>query len=235
MIYPVKKVYITQEWGVNPDVYSRFGFKGHNGVDFRIFDENGNKSSTGKLYSPHSGIVKEAYFDGDGYGHYYKIENDKEGSILAHNSELFFKVGDEVKEGQHIGTTGNTGWSTGPHLHWGYYRFPRDRQNGYGGTINQLPFLNGEGEDMIEVPKEDFEKLVTKSNKYDKFVAMGYSSPDDIERLEIDKETCELWKREHICDINDTTDKNRTITGEKEYIYDGSGKLIKERSYEVKR
>lgn len=27
MNYPVKKVHITQEWGVNGDVYYRFGFK----------------------------------------------------------------------------------------------------------------------------------------------------------------------------------------------------------------
>jgi len=57
--------------------------------------------------------------------------------------------------------------------------------------------------DMVEVDSQKFEELVTKATKFDKFVAMGYSSPDDIERLEIDKKTLEDWKRFHICQIKE--------------------------------
>lgn len=141
--YPVKKVHITQKWGVNGDVYSRFGFKGHNGVDFRIFDENGSRSTYGKSYAPHHGKVIEARLDANGYGWYVKIENDKEGSILAHHKVLHVEKGDKVKQGDLIGTTDNTGWSTGSHLHWGYFTKPRDRNNGYGGTINPIPIIEG--------------------------------------------------------------------------------------------
>lgn len=147
MIYPVKKVFITQEWGVNKDIYSRFGYLGHNGVDFRIYDSNGIKAQNGELIAPHDGKIIEARFDKDGYGWYYKIENDIEGSILGHNDELFLTAGSTVKQGQVIGRTGNTGFSTAPHVHWGYYRFPRNKQNGYGGTINQIPLMEG-NEDM---------------------------------------------------------------------------------------
>lgn len=154
MRHPVRKVYITQPWGVNEERYKRFGYKGHNGVDYRIFDNNGNRATTGDLLAPHKGTIKEKAFDANGYGWYYKIENDVEGSILAHNSVLPLNVGDNVIEGQVIGKTGNTGWSTAPHLHWGYYRFPRNRQNGYGGTINQIPLLeNEEGENMSDTYK----------------------------------------------------------------------------------
>lgn len=184
MIYPVKKIFITQKWGVNQAIYSRFGFKGHNGIDLRIYNDDGIKASEGELISPHHGKVIEATFDADGYGWYYKIENDKEGSILGHNTKLFLKVGDTVEEGQVIGITGNTGWSTAPHVHWGYYTFPRDRQNGYGGTINQVPLIDEENmSNTIEIPIDTFEELVTKSSKYDAFVNAGYSDPEEITKI----------------------------------------------------
>lgn len=42
-------------------------------------------------------------------------------SIFLHMSRIDVKEGDVVKAGQVIGTLGNTGASTGPHLHWGLY------------------------------------------------------------------------------------------------------------------
>lgn len=40
-------------------------------------------------------------------------------SIYAHMSKLEVKTGQEVKQGQVIGQMGTTGFSTGPHLHYG--------------------------------------------------------------------------------------------------------------------
>jgi murein DD-endopeptidase MepM/ murein hydrolase activator NlpD len=42
-------------------------------------------------------------------------------SIFLHMSRINVQVGDRVQAGQTIGTLGNTGASTGPHLHWGLY------------------------------------------------------------------------------------------------------------------
>lgn len=39
-------------------------------------------------------------------------------TLLAHLSQVIVNVGDEVVAGQVVGYSGNTGVSTGPHLHW---------------------------------------------------------------------------------------------------------------------
>ncbi len=198
MRYPVNKVYITQKWGVNASTYARFGYKGHNGQDYRIFDEDGNKAISGNVYAPHSGYVIEAANDADGYGLYLKIENDEEGSILGHNKQLLVKVGDYVSEGQLIAYSDNTGWSTGAHVHWGYYRKPRNKANGYGGTIDPTPYIKPENKPIggqMEIDKKLFEELVGKSTKYDEFVNAGYSDPkavsEEIEKLKKSKKNLE--------------------------------------------
>jgi murein DD-endopeptidase MepM/ murein hydrolase activator NlpD len=125
---------LTQGFGENPASYAKFNMKGHNGLDY------GLPSGT-DVVAPHSGKVIEVAYDEFGYGNYIKIENDKEGSVLAHLQESLVSIGTVVSEGQLIAHSDNTGNSTGPHLHWGYYTFPRNRQNGYAGFIDQLPLI----------------------------------------------------------------------------------------------
>jgi hypothetical protein len=53
------------------------------------------------------------------YGLYVVIEHSGGKSTLyAHMSKIMVKVGDKVTKGQIIGLSGNTGFSTGPHLHF---------------------------------------------------------------------------------------------------------------------
>jgi len=64
----------------------------------------------------------EVIYAGDGlrgYGNVVILRHDrKTSSLYAHNSELKVKQGDQVKQGTLIALLGNTGHSTGPHVHF---------------------------------------------------------------------------------------------------------------------
>jgi murein DD-endopeptidase MepM/ murein hydrolase activator NlpD len=64
----------------------------------------------------------EVIYAGDGlrgYGNVVILRHDKKtSSLYAHNSELKVKQGDQVKQGSLIALLGNTGHSTGPHVHF---------------------------------------------------------------------------------------------------------------------
>jgi murein DD-endopeptidase MepM/ murein hydrolase activator NlpD len=64
----------------------------------------------------------EVIYAGDGlrgYGNVVILRHDrKTSSLYAHNSELKVKVGDQVKQGTVVSLLGNTGHSTGPHVHF---------------------------------------------------------------------------------------------------------------------
>ena len=67
-----------------------------------------------------NGKVDNVLYSRIGYGNRIVIKNSHGYEILyAHLSEsIYVKVGQKVKKGQLIATTGNTGLSTGPHLHY---------------------------------------------------------------------------------------------------------------------
>ena len=84
--------------------------KYHTGIDIAANEGTIIKSST-------DGKIVLASCDGD-YGNHYKIEKDNITIIYAHCKKLYCKEGVDVKQGQEIAEVGNTGNSTGPHLHF---------------------------------------------------------------------------------------------------------------------
>ncbi len=81
----------------------------HRGVDIAV--------PTGtKVYATHDGTVTTATYDSY-YGNYVVIEKDGYTTKYAHMDSLSVSAGQEVTKGTVIGTTGNTGSSTGSHLH----------------------------------------------------------------------------------------------------------------------
>ncbi|MDE0084499.1 MAG: M23 family metallopeptidase [Candidatus Poribacteria bacterium] len=83
----------------------------HEGIDFR--------ASTGtRVYASKTGKVTYASRKG-GYGKTVSIQHEDDYSTsYGHLSRIYVSVGDFVRQGQVIGLVGNTGISTGPHLHF---------------------------------------------------------------------------------------------------------------------
>lgn len=81
----------------------------HRGVDIAV--------PTGTtVYAAHDGTVTAAAYDSH-YGNYVAIEIDGYTTKYAHMNSISVSAGQTVKKGAVIGTTGNTGSSTGSHLH----------------------------------------------------------------------------------------------------------------------
>lgn len=103
----------TQHYGERPDAYAQFGLRGHNGIDFAA-------AGGTPVLACAAGIVAWADTDPAGYGEYIRIWHPalRVHSLYAHLSARLVNKDDAVRQGQTIGRTGNSGNSTGPHLHW---------------------------------------------------------------------------------------------------------------------
>ena len=102
---------------------------------------NGNDFATPvgtPLVSMSRGTVIFAGPDG-AFGNKVEIEYwDGTVSFYAHMNSISVTVGQQVGSGEQVGTTGNTGRSTGPHLHL-------EIHPGGGGAVNPAPWLQARG------------------------------------------------------------------------------------------
>ena len=126
-----RKISITSPYGTR--MHPIFGAsKFHNGIDLAANYEN--------VYSVLDGILTETGWDNNGGGNYIKVNHfNRFETAYLHLSEIYYRVGDFVKAGFIIAKSGNSGNSTGPHLHFSVKEF--------GQNINPTHFLN----DLIKV------------------------------------------------------------------------------------
>ncbi|WP_306340522.1 M23 family metallopeptidase [Streptomyces sp. AS13] len=127
---PVKKYTLTASYGTGG---ARWAAK-HSGQDFAV-------PIGTKVTAAHTGTVVKAGPNGAGDGPAYgnaiviKHANGKY-SQYAHLSKVNVKIGQHVKTGQKIALSGNTGNSSGPHLHFEIRTTPN-----YGSALNPAAFL----------------------------------------------------------------------------------------------
>lgn len=116
-------------WPVTGRISSRYGMRWgsmHHGIDLAVVTGTAVRASA-------AGRVSFAGWNG-GYGNLVVLDHgDRVETRYAHNSRLVVSAGQRVRRGDVIAYSGNTGRSTGPHVHF------EIRRNGQ--SINPLSYL----------------------------------------------------------------------------------------------
>lgn len=117
--FPSTSKRVTQHFGENPDWYKKYGYPGHNGIDLAA-------PMNSPIFAAWGGTVywasnqRESGGGLSDYGYHVKIAHGNGLSTLyAHlSNDLTVNVGETVSAGRVVGYSGNTGFSTAPHLHF---------------------------------------------------------------------------------------------------------------------
>ncbi len=124
--WPLNSIYITQKFGVTADSRRLYVSGSHNGVDFRA-------SIGTEIFSAGEGIIEgtgdtDTTCPGASFGRWILIKYDNGlATTYGHLSLVKVSIGNRVTTGQLVGYSGDTGYSTGPHLHVSVY--PKDAVN----------------------------------------------------------------------------------------------------------
>ncbi len=147
LFWPLDKIFITQEFG-NTEFAMRtnaYKGKGHNGVDFQAAPGT-------KVKAALNGVVVGAgdtdkVCKGASFGKWVLLRhNNGLSTLYAHLSLIKTFEGETVKTGDVIGYSGNTGYSTGPHLHFTVYATQgvkvMDKQSSVCKGVYRMPFAD---------------------------------------------------------------------------------------------
>lgn len=112
-VFPISRsCYISSGYGYRDASISGWGF--HGGIDI-----TGGGFMGAAIYATRGGTVIAANYSTVGYGNYVIIDHgDGFSSLYGHCSSLAVSAGQSVSKGQYIASAGDTGNSSGPHLHF---------------------------------------------------------------------------------------------------------------------
>jgi murein DD-endopeptidase MepM/ murein hydrolase activator NlpD len=180
---------VTQWFGENKTLYSRWGLAGHNGID--IVAPHGTP-----MVAIEDAVVVDVDLNPKGYGKHIRIMSKTHVNgnyriwVYAHCSKIHKVVGEEVKAGEVIALMGNTGfvvsgstpwWKTNPyagtHLHLGLRIVRKSKNgwsyqgsdikievnnygNGYKGAIDPALYLPGYTEGVLDAEAKRKNKII---------------------------------------------------------------------------
>jgi len=116
------------------DEQKKSGLSAHDGIDFAVPLNTPIKAVDDGFMIPILDGVQT-------YGNTVVIEHKWGRSYYGHLNTINFKPSEKIKKGDVIGLSGDTGISTGPHLHFGIRPNGYDYNNGYYGKVNPLEYL----------------------------------------------------------------------------------------------
>lgn len=105
--YPLKSIKVTSPYGYRRDPFTG-KLSWHNGLDLRAKNE--------PAYAMMNGIVEKVGYDNRS-GNYVTLRHGNFYISYCHLSSIIVRKGEYVYPGIIVGVTGNTGRSTGNHLH----------------------------------------------------------------------------------------------------------------------
>lgn len=105
---PLDFLKLTSAYGYRKDPVSNCTVF-HNGIDLQC--------NNAHVYAMLPGIIKKAHYGNKGYGNYIVLEHGFFECLYGHLSTITVHEGDAVTAGTIVAISGNTGKSTGPHLH----------------------------------------------------------------------------------------------------------------------
>lgn len=158
--------------------------RGHDGMDIDM-------PIGTHIYAVDDGKI--TYADVEPYGKTIIIEHSWGSSYYGHLSDFKVKVGENVKKGDHIGESGNTGVSTGAHLHFGIKPKDTNVDNGYNGFVNPEEYVSFESQAKVLGATTAVENSPTKkitwnvSLKKGETIKLGYSYKSPLESPELYK------------------------------------------------
>ena len=104
---PLKKIIVTSPFGMRKDPFTKKR-KMHNGIDLHARND--------EVYAMFPGVVKKVGYDKRS-GNYVTLQHGDYTVSYCHLSRVTVKEKMSVLAGDSVGITGNTGRSTGEHLH----------------------------------------------------------------------------------------------------------------------
>ena len=115
-ILPVQSGYVNSNFGYREDPFEKGKIRFHHGLDIAV-------NIGTKVYAPADGKVKFVGRQG-GWGKVLKIDHGNGyRTVYAHLSRIVVKPGSEIKRGDLVAESGNSGRSSGPHLHYEVHKY----------------------------------------------------------------------------------------------------------------